>query len=228
MLSRERLILALDVPGRQEALDVARALRDEIGLVKVGLEPFVAHGPDLVRELTGMGLGVFLDLKVHDIPRTAAAAIHQATQLGVEMVTVHALGGAEMVRAAVHAASGRTQIVAVTMLTSMDDVAANAIGLGEAVANATLRLGELALGAGADGLVCSALELERLAPLGGKRVVPGIRPRGAAAGDQKRIATPRDAVAAGATWLVVGRPILGADDRVAAARAIVGEIEAAS
>jgi orotidine-5'-phosphate decarboxylase len=224
MENRERLIVALDLPGREEILRTARSLRGEVGMVKVGLEPFTAHGPDLVRELRDQGLGVFLDLKVNDIPRTAAAAVREARKLGATLVTIHALGGAEMVRAAV-AEAGDAQIIAVTLLTSIDESTALRLGLGGEVAAAAGRLGELALGAGAHGLVCSALELERLAGLGGRRVVPGIRPAGTAAHDQKRVATPAQAVAHGATWIVVGRPIVTAGDPVAAARAIVADMD---
>lgn len=221
---RHRLIVALDVAGRDQALDLAVELKDHVGLVKIGLEGFTAHGPDLVRAIVDLGLGVFLDLKINDIPRTAAAAVREASKLGAELVTVHSLGGAAMVAAAADAASGATQVIAVTLLTSIDRDAVEQLGLGGDVPEVAARIGALALDAGADGLVCSALELERLAPLGGKRVVPGIRPAGAAHHDQKRVATPADALASGATWLVVGRPIVAAADPVAAADAIVAEM----
>jgi orotidine-5'-phosphate decarboxylase len=225
MQARERLIVALDLPERKATVDLARRLAGHVAMVKVGLEPYTAHGPDLVRELIDSGLDVFLDLKAHDIPRTAAAAVREASRLGARLVTIHALGGPEMVRAACDGCSGKTEVIAVTLLTSMDAAACEAVGVGRDVAAGARRLGALALEHGAHGLVCSALELEALNDLGGSRVVPGIRPTGTAAGDQRRVATPAAAIAAGATWLVVGRPIVKADDPVAAARAIAGEID---
>jgi orotidine-5'-phosphate decarboxylase len=177
-----------------------------------------------VRELIESGLDVFLDLKAHDIPRTVGTAVREASRLGAKLVTIHALGGPDMIRAARDQAAGQTEIIAVTLLTSMDSDACAAVGVGSDVAAAARRLGALALEHGAHGLVCSALELASLEDLGGSRVVPGIRPTGAAAGDQKRVATPAAAIEAGATWLVVGRPIVQADDPVAAARAIADEI----
>lgn len=220
------LIVALDLPSRADALELATRLRNHVGMVKVGLEPFVAHGPGLVLALRDLGLDVFLDLKIHDIPRTAAAAVREAASLGVRMVTVHALGGTSMVAAAVEAAEGMTSIVAVTLLTSMDQAQATEIGLKGELEQAVFRLGKAALVGGADGLVCSAHELACLQSLGGVRVVPGIRPAGAAAGDQRRVATPAQAMRGGATWIVVGRPIVEASDPQAAAKAICAELAA--
>ncbi len=217
---RKHLILAMDLVDRDQIIDMAVTLRDDIAMVKIGLEPFIAHGTDLVRALNDRGLAVFLDLKVHDIPRTAAAAARQASRLGARLFTVHAAGGSEMIQAAREAAGPRTKIIAVTMLTSLDDAAAGRIGFRDDVAGTVARLGELSLEAGADGLVCSAHELAALRDLGGLRVVPGIRPPKSDVGDQKRVATPAGAVSAGATWIVVGRPILNAADPVRTARAI--------
>lgn len=221
---QRRLILALDVPSRDEALGLARELKDDLAMVKVGLESYCAHGPDLVRALRDTGVEVFLDLKLHDIPRTVAAAAREACKAGATLLTVHAAGGPEMIEAARHAAPPETKVIAVTVLTSLNDGILRELGYFEPVEGAARRLGGLALEHGADGLVCSAHELAALLPLGGLRVVPGVRPRGAAVGDQKRVATPAQAVRAGATWIVVGRPILDAEDRHAAARAIVAEI----
>lgn len=225
MRAKERLIVALDLPEREAAVYLARRLAGHVAMVKVGLEPYTAHGPDLVRELIDSGLEVFLDLKAHDIPRTTAAAVREASRLGARLVTVHSLGGPEMVRAAREAVSGATEVIAVTLLTSMDAAACEAVGVGSDIAAGVRRLGALALENGAHGLVCSALELGTLSDLSGSRVVPGIRPAGAAVGDQKRVATPAKAVEAGATWLVVGRPVVEASDPVAAARAIANEID---
>lgn len=225
MKGRDRLIVALDVSGRDEAVDLAARLAPHVGMVKVGLEPFTAHGPELVHALRAGGLDVFLDLKVHDIPRTAAAAVREAVKLEARLVTIHALGGPEMIQAAREAVGDSgTEVIAVTLLTSMDAACAEAIGLGSDVGAAAQSLGEMAMASGAHGLVCSAHELERLSAAGGRRVVPGIRPAGSAAGDQKRVATPRQAVDAGATWIVVGRPIVRADDPVRAAGDIADEI----
>lgn len=219
-----RLIVALDVPERAHALELARALAPHVGMVKIGLELFIAHGPALVRDIRRLGIEVFLDLKLHDIPNTVASAARRISDLDVRLLTVHAGGGAEMLRQARAALAPHTQLLAVTVLTSFDDATLVQLGFSGGTAETALRLGELALQSGADGLVCSALELPTLAALSGVRVVPGIRPAGAAAGDQKRVATPREAIAAGATWIVVGRPIIAAPDPVAAAQAMVAEL----
>jgi orotidine-5'-phosphate decarboxylase len=218
------LIVALDVPERARTLELARQLGPEVGMMKLGLESFVAHGPDLVRAVIAMGLPVFLDLKLHDIPRTAAAAAKQARKLGVRLLTVHASGGPEMVRACRDAVADDVHLVAVTVLTSLADDDLQSVGFSGHAATVASRLGKLAIDNGAHGLVCSALDLPALAALGGTRVVPGVRPAAGAAHDQKRVATPSQALAAGATWLVVGRPILEAADPVAAARGIRAEL----
>jgi len=227
-MNTRRLIVALDVPERQRALELAHALRTEVAMVKVGLEGFVAHGPELVRALVGDGLAVFLDLKLHDIPRTAARAASEAAKLGATLVTAHASGGTAMLRAARESMPACTRLLAVTVLTSLADADALAIGLRDGARQSVLRLGALAMASGADGLVCSAHELAAVASLGGLRVVPGIRPLGVARGDQQRTATPREALAAGASYIVVGRPIVEAADPVAAAQAINQELEGRS
>ena len=227
-MTRRHLIAALDVAEAQRAVDLAAALRDHTAMVKIGLEGFVAHGPDLVRRMQDVGAAVFLDLKLHDIPRTVHAAIRSACRLGVHLLTIHAAGGADMIKAAVDARTGSTQIVAVTILTSLDEPRLRQVGFDVPVAEAATRLGALAVQNGVDGLVCSAHELAALASLGGVRVVPGVRPAGSDPSDQRRIATPADAVRGGATWIVVGRPIVQAADPVAAAAAIQQEIVAAT
>ena len=219
-----RLIVALDLPERDKILSFAKQLGPEVGMVKIGLEAFIAHGPDLVREVVDNGAKVFLDLKVHDIPRTAAAAVRQASRLGASLLTLHGAGGSEMIRASKQEASDGLEILAVTVLTSFDEDGLSAVGYREDVSGTVRRLAELSLTHGADGLVCSSHELELLSDLGGYRVVPGIRPAGTAHGDQKRVATPKEAVDRGASWIVVGRPIVQADDPIAAARAIVAEL----
>jgi orotidine-5'-phosphate decarboxylase len=223
-----RLIVALDTAEPARARAWAEAVAPWCGLVKLGLEFFVANGPAGVR-----GIGdrpVFLDLKLHDIPNTVAGAVEAALPLGPRMLTIHAAGGAAMVAAARRAAeqaagAERPLLLAVTVLTSLDEAALAAIGIAGATVEQVLRLGRLAVSAGADGLVCSAHEVAALrAELGEevKLVVPGIRPKGGASGDQARTMTPEQAVAAGADWIVVGRPITGAADPAAAAAAISG------
>jgi len=228
MLPHERIIVALDIPERDKTIELAKRLAGKVGMVKIGLESFIAHGPDLVREIVDGGTDVFLDLKIHDIPRTAGAAAREASQTGAKLLTIHGSGGGEMVRAARDAALETTDILAVTILTSLDQGAVDAIGYEGSVADAAHRLAGLALENGADGLVCSALELERLGTLGGHRVVPGIRPAGSSHGDQKRVATPEEAVSWGASWLVIGRPIVQAEDPVEAAVAIAKSLGASS
>jgi orotidine-5'-phosphate decarboxylase len=222
-----RLIAALDTPDPAHAAAWARALSPHVGLVKVGLELFVAHGPAAIGIIAQAGAPIFLDLKLHDIPNTVAGAARAASSLGVAMLTIHASGGQAMIAAAREAAEAggpaRPMILAVTVLTSLGAADLAATGVAGGPAQQVLRLGRLAIEAGADGLVCSAHEVAPLrAALGAgvPLIVPGIRPAGAVVGDQKRVMTPREALAAGADWLVIGRPITGADDPAAAAAAI--------
>jgi len=225
MESTAKLIVALDLPDRRELLALARQLIGNVGMVKVGLEAFIAHGPDLVSEIREMGHEVFLDLKVHDIPRTAAAAAREADRLGASLLTLHAAGGAEMIKAAREAASESLKIVAVTVLTSFNESGFDEIGFRGDIGTAATGMAALAIENGADGVVCSALELDSLSGIGGLRVVPGVRPQGSPKGDQKRVVTPAEAINMGATWIVVGRPIVQSPDPVAAAAAIVNELE---
>ena len=197
------------------------------GLVKLGLEFFLANGPPGVRGISGRP--VFLDLKLHDIPNTVARAVDAILPLGPHMLTVHAAGGPAMMtaarRAAEHAGADRPLLLGIAVLTSLDEAALATIGVPGGTAAQALRLGQLAVSAGADGLVCSAHEVAALRAEFGERVklvVPGIRPPGSEAGDQARTMTPEQAVAAGADWIVVGRPVTGAADPAAAAAAISG------
>jgi len=229
----ERLIAALDVAQAAPAAALAKALAGRVGLVKVGLELFVAAGPAGVAHVAEAGLPLFLDLKLHDIPNTVAGAVRSASALGVAMLTLHAAGGAAMMsaaREAAEAASGsRPLLLAVTVLTSLREPDLAALGLAGPAEAAVLRLARLALDSGADGLVCSAREVAALREAFGPApalVVPGVRPAGAPADDQARTATPREAVAAGADWLVVGRPLTRADNPVAAAEAIAASLAA--
>lgn len=228
---RARLIAALDTADPERAANWARSLSPHVGLVKVGLELFVAHGPGAIGAIARAGVPVFLDLKLHDIPNTVSGAARAASSLGVAMLTIHAGGGPAMIAAAREAAEAsgpaRPMILAVTVLTSLGAADLAATGVAGGPAQQVLRLGRLAVEAGADGLVCSAHEVAPLrAALGAgvPLIVPGIRPAGAAVGDQKRVMTPREAVAAGADWLVLGRPLTGALDPAAAAQAIAADL----
>jgi orotidine-5'-phosphate decarboxylase len=229
--ARARLIVALDVPDERAAWKGVNALRGEVGLFKVGSQLFTIAGPGLVRELVASGEGVFLDLKFHDIPNTVAGAVASAVELGVSLLTIHAAGGPAMIAAAAGASRGTdTRVLAITVLTSHDAGTLDAIGMAGGMEASVLRLARLAREAGADGVVASPHEAAAIRAACGPRflvVTPGIRPAGAALGDQSRAATPGDALAAGADYLVVGRPILGAPDPAAAARAIVAEMDAA-
>ncbi len=234
MSAKQRIVAALDVPGASEAEALAEELSGEVGFLKIGLELFCAEGPPLVLSL-GKRAPIFLDLKLHDIPQTVESAARQLGRLGVALLTVHASGGAAAVEAAVRgAARGASaagvappKILAVTVLTSLDAAALASIGFREEPERTVLRLGRLAREAGAGGLVCSPLEVAALRrELGGEPllVVPGIRPAGAAAGDQARRATPGEAIRAGADLLVIGRPLRDGGAPRAAARRLAEEI----
>ncbi len=233
MQARERLIVALDVASASEARSIAAAVGDTAGIYKIGKQLFTAEGPHLVRELVGSGRRVFLDLKFHDIPNTVAAVVREAAKLGVSMLSVHASGGARMLQEAVSAAAASRPsplVLAVTVLTSLTDEDLQQTGVSGRVVDQVLRLAALARAQGCGGVVASAQEareLRRELGTGFAIVTPGVRPVGTAAGDQARVVTPAEALRAGATHIVVGRPITGARDPGAAARAIVEEIEAA-
>jgi orotidine-5'-phosphate decarboxylase len=222
------LILALDVPNRAAVEPVLRPLRGSLRWVKIGLQLFTAYGPDIVREVAGLGFQVFLDLKLHDIPNTVASAVESLAPLPIGMLTLHAAGGREMLAAAQAKARPDLMLLGVTVLTSMDGPGLAEIGVPASPADQVARLAALATGAGLRGLVCSPWEiasLRRQVPAGVQLIIPGIRPAGESGGDdQKRVMTPADAARAGANYLVVGRPIVKAPDPVAAARAILAEI----
>jgi orotidine-5'-phosphate decarboxylase len=228
--ARKRLIVALDVPNALAAAEMANRLERTCQWFKVGLELFTAAGPQVVENLAARGHSVFLDLKFHDIPNTVAGAVRSAVALGVRMTTVHAAGGPAMLAAARTALDGVTnppELLAVTVLTSMDAVQMKATGVGRMPEKQVELLARVGLKAGFRGFVCSPQEVVTLRTLTGPEgvlVVPGIRPPGAAAGDQKRAATPVDALKAGANYLVVGRPITQAPDPAAAAEAILKEM----
>lgn len=225
-----RLIVALDAPKLERAEALARQVAPSAGLLKLGLELFCAAGPPALARVA-VHAPVFLDLKLHDIPNTVAGAVRSLAPLGASMLTLHAGGGPAMVTAARKAAEAagpaRPILLAVTVLTSMDAEQLGAVGVAGGPAQQVLRLARMAMESGADGLVCSPREVSLIRDALGEApmlVVPGIRPLGSAVGDQARIATPEDAVAAGADWIVVGRPITEAADPAAAAAAITASL----
>jgi orotidine-5'-phosphate decarboxylase len=231
LAANERLIAALDV----KSLDEARALVDKlipaVKIFKVGLGLFTLYGPASVRMVKDRGGKVFLDLKFHDIPNTVASAVKSASDLGVFILNVHALGGSEMMKRAAEAVKGKAEkpkILGVTILTSMDRKAINEAGIGKSVEEEVISLAAMAKDAGLDGVVASPLETGAIREKIGKDfiiVAPGVRPEWAAKGDQKRIATPAEAIRFGADYIVVGRPIIESDNPVEAAGKIIEEME---
>jgi len=226
---RQRLIVALDVSTAAAAQKIVAAVGDSALTYKVGMQLYTAEGPQVVRDLVASGRRVFLDLKYHDIPTTVGAAVTEAVKLGVSMLTVHAAGSGKMLRAAVDAAKACPELVvlAVTVLTSMDGNDLEKIGIQGTVEDTVVRLATIALANGCQGVVASAREASTLrAELGDgfAIVTPGVRPAGSAVGDQVRVVTPAEAIAAGASYIVVGRPITEAADPAAEARAILGQM----
>ncbi len=231
---QSRLIVALDVPTRKAAEDLARKIAPAEPWLKVGLELFVAEGPELVRQLSQAGHPIMLDLKLHDIPATVARAVNRAGELGVELLTIHASGGRAMLAAAAEAAhktKPRVRTLAVTVLTSMDQGDLDEVVGDRPVDTQVEKLALLAAEAGCDGIVCSPLEAKRIRGLVPKEfliVTPGVRPKGADHGDQKRVTTPGEAIRAGASAVVVGRPIRDDADPGARAAEITQELKLAA
>ena len=231
--TKDRLIIALDVPNAAQAQNLVRSIGDAGVFYKVGLELFTAEGPPIVRELVASGKKVFLDLKIHEIPNSAAGAIRSAAALGVSMVTVHATGGLKMMQAAsiaALAASHRVTVLAVTILTSLSEGEVKEIGYSANATDQVVRLAIMAKNAGCGGVIASPQEVRRLRSEIGPEmaiVTPGIRPLGSEIGDQARIATPGDALRSGASHLVVGRPINAASDPASATRTILEEMQQA-
>ncbi len=230
-MTEPALIVALDFPEAPPALALARKLSPELCRLKVGKELFTAAGPALVEQLVSAGFSVFLDLKFHDIPETVAQATRAAARLGVWMVNVHALGGSAMMQAAASAlgsAGDAPRLIAVTVLTSHGEADLAPLGLAGPLTEAALRLAGLANESGLHGVVCSAWEAAQMRDRFGAqflRVTPGVRPADAASNDQRRVATPAQALALGASHLVVGRPITRAQDPLAALRSILTEMK---
>jgi len=228
VIARDRLIVALDVPTQTEALNLVRDFSPEVAFLKVGLQLYTAAGPEIVRSVLATGAKVFLDLKLHDIPNTVARTVESAGQLGVQMLTIHLSGGAEMIRATVAARKNNLSILGVTVLTSADEQTLRQVGISDNIRDHVLRLAKLGVDAGIDGLVASPHEVKMLrAQFGGKikLVVPGIRPSWSEARDQKRVMTPREALEAGADYLVIGRPIIAHPRPREAVTKILNEIE---
>jgi orotidine-5'-phosphate decarboxylase len=225
------LILVLDAPSPRDVTPALKRLAGTVRWVKVGLEMFTACGPDCVREVAGLGFDVFLDLKLHDIPNTVAKAVESVSRLPIGMLTLHTGGGREMMAWAVKAqrqSAPNLRLLGVTVLTSMSGPQLNETGVAGTAESQVVRLGRLAVDAGLNGLVCSPHEiapLRAVLPAGVALVTPGIRPREAKADDQTRVMTPAEAARAGANYIVVGRPIFQAPDPVAAAVAILAELD---
>lgn len=225
---RERLIVALDVSSSAEAQKIVGALGQSVETYKVGMQLYTAVGPQIVRDLISSGRRVFLDLKYHDIPNTVGSAVEEAAKLGVNMLTVHAAGGSKMLKAATEAAANKKlQVLAVTVLTSMDQQDLQETGVPGKLEDQVARAAALALSCGCHGVVSSAREVKLLREKLGDHflaVTPGVRPAGAGHGDQARVVTPAEAIAAGASHMVIGRPITAAPNPAEAVEKILKEI----
>lgn len=234
---KDKVIVALDTDSGEKALKLVESLKKDVRFFKVGLELFSSCGPGIVERIKKAGCEIFLDLKFHDIPNTAAKAAAAVTKLAPFMFNVHALGGYDMMKRALEASEEAAKklkiaiprILAVTILTSMDEKALMKIGIGDKMGQSVLRLADAAKAAGLHGVVASPAEAGLVRERFGKDfliVTPGVRPAGSASNDQKRTATPKGAMAAGASFLVIGRPITEAKDPAAAARAVLKEMKA--
>ena len=239
MDAKDKLIVALDVENANQALRLFDSLRHSVGMFKIGMQLFTAAGPDVIRQIVSRGGRVFLDLKYHDIPNTVAMAAIEATRLGVTLFNIHASGGREMMKRTVEAVAeiaarenlAKPKILGVTVLTSIDQETLRQIGIDDEPAAVVRRLASLAQASGLDGVVASAQEIslvrDAVAPADFLIVTPGIRAASGEAHDQRRTMTAAEAITAGADYLVVGRPIIEADDPVRAAQTLVNEIDAA-
>jgi orotidine-5'-phosphate decarboxylase len=223
----EKIIVALDVPTKEEALKIVEKLRDQISFFKIGLQLYIAEGPAIVRAVSSTGSKVWLDLKLHDIPNTVARAVESTSRLGVQMLTIHLSGGSKMLHAATAARVNNMLLLGVTVLTSATEETLREIGIQDRVDDQVLRLASLGIEAGIDGVVASSHEIKSLRREFGdkiKLVVPGIRPSWSDADDQKRTMTPCEALEAGADYLVVGRPIIAHPNPPEAVAKILDEL----
>lgn len=238
MTAKERLIVALDVDTKEEVKTLVDALKNEVGMFKIGLQLYTSMGNEIIRYIKDRECKIFLDLKFHDIPNTVAKSTRVLTGLGIDMFNVHSQGGYEMMKKAKEASIAEAsalgintpKLLAVTILTSLGDKEVQAIGYQKTAKEMVANLGKLAEQAGLDGIVCSPLEADFIKDICGEnflRVTPGVRPLGGTIGDQKRIATPKAALEGGSSYIVVGRPITEAEDVIKAARSIVKEMEEA-
>jgi orotidine-5'-phosphate decarboxylase len=236
MPTKDKLIIALDTETSKQALDLVHELRSVAGMFKVGSQLFTSTGPQIVRDIIALGSKVFLDLKFHDIPHQVAGAARSAAELGVSLFTIHASGGSEMMQRAVESVDEvaqrggtRSKILAISVLTSIDADILSQIGITSRPEESVMRLVRLAESSGVDGVVASPQEICTIRQAVANRdflvVTPGIRPATSECGDQKRVATPAAAITAGASYLVVGRPITGAPDPLAAAHEIIADME---
>ncbi len=226
-MTKDKIIVALDVPTKREALDLVEKLRGQISFFKIGLQLYTAEGPEVLRAVSSTGSKVWLDLKVHDIPNTVARAVESAGRLGVQMLTIHLSGGSEMVRAATAARVNNMLLLGVTVLTSATDETLREIGIQEKLDDQVLRLAKLGIEAGIDGVVASSHEIKPLRREFGNKikiVVPGIRPSWSEPGDQRRTMTPFEALKAGADYLVIGRPIIAHPNPNEATKRILEDI----
>ena len=224
----DKIIVALDVATKAQAVALVEQLREQISFFKIGLQLYTAEGPEIVRAVLAMGAEVFLDLKFNDIPTTVARTVEAASNLGVRMLTIHLSGGSDMIRAAVAVPKNELLILGVTVLTSANEGMLREIGISDEIDNQVLRLAKLGVAKGVDGIVASPHEIKSLRAEFGdkiKIVVPGIRPSWSEPGDQKRFATPSEAIEAGADYLVIGRPITAAKNPGEALNRILTELE---
>ena len=225
----EKIIVALDVATKAQAVALVEQLREQISFFKIGLQLYTAEGPEIVRAVLATGAKVFLDLKFNDIPTTVARTVEAASNLGVRMLTIHLSGGSDMIRAAVAVPKNELLILGVTVLTSANEGMLREIGISDEIDNQVLRLAKLGVAKGVDGIVASPHEIKSLRAEFGdkiKIVVPGIRPSWSEPGDQKRFATPSEAIEAGADYLVIGRPITAHKNPREAVEKILGELPA--
>ena len=225
----DKIIVALDVATKAQAVALVEQLREQISFFKIGLQLYTAEGPEIVRAVLAMGAEVFLDLKFNDIPTTVARTVEAASNLGVRMLTIHLSGGSDMIRAAVAVPKNELLILGVTVLTSANEGMLREIGISDEIDNQVLRLAKLGVAKGVDGIVASPHEIKSLRAKFGdkiKIVVPGIRPSWSEPGDQKRFATPSEAIEAGADYLVIGRPITAHKNPREAVEKILGELPA--
>lgn len=224
-MTKDQIILALDVPTQEEALSWMKRMRDHIGCFKIGLQLFCAYGPELVRQASELGTPVFLDLKLHDIPNTVASAIKSLRGLNIRFLTIHTQGGPAMIEAATKAlGNSSTQLLGVTVLTSLDDTQITSLGYARKASDQAIHLAKMAGASGLDGFVCSPLEasaIRQAVPDIKALVTPGVRPPGTDQGDQSRVTSPEQAIKNGATHIVIGRPILQSDRPEAVAASLL-------